>query len=321
MLRNLTDYMTTRRAATLAFGGLLCAGMATGCVSKEDYYALELRADTLADSYSNAEQRARTEKARADALSEQLARLANAQDAIKASDVNYEMQINKLKGDYDALASRYQDLVGKIGTGPALPDTLTSELNTFAAENPDLVSFDADRGIVKFKSDVTFTSGDAALKPEAKSVIEKFAGILNGPVARNYELRVEGHTDNVPVSSDLTKKKGHLDNWYLSSHRAISVGKALTRVGINAKRIGVLGFADQRPVASNDEPAGRAKNRRVEVLILPTTLTAVTKASESAMPKPADQPQIEATVAAGESPAVTTTPANAPKTTTPAVGK
>ncbi|MEL7238334.1 MAG: OmpA family protein [Planctomycetota bacterium] len=282
--------------------------MATGCVSKEDYYALELERDTLAQSLGDAERRAAANKSLADGLRDQLGRMANAGDSVDAIKANYEMQIAGLTSDRDDLARRYQELLGKIGTGPALPEALTSELNTFAAQNPDLVTFDSERGIVKFKSDVTFTSGDAALKPEAKSVIERFAQILNGPVARNFELRVEGHTDNVPVSSELTKKKGHLDNWYLSSHRAITVGKALSRVGVNPQRIGVLGFADQRPATTNDTAAGRAQNRRVEVLILPTTLTAVAKPQAEAA-----TPAVDAKPAAAitDAPATTQTPAPA----------
>ena len=277
-----------RRAAFTASALVLVATAATGCASKEDLLAERMRSQQFAESLTTAQRDAETQKARADALASQLARIQNGdQGRDNALDIANQ-RIAELARHNDDLQNRYANLVNNIGTGPALPEPLTNELDSFAKENPNVVTFDADRGIVKFKSDVTFQSGDAALTSEAKSVITDFARILNGPVARNYELRVAGHTDNVPVSSELTKKKGHLDNWYLSAHRAISVSKELKQSGINPQRMGVLGFADQRPTASNDDTNGRAQNRRVEVLILPNTVNqAATIASESNLATPA----------------------------------
>ena len=62
--------------------------------------------------------------------------------------------------------------------GTALPEPLSNELSEFARQNPDLVDFDAARGIVKFKSDVTFSSGSAEVTPKAKEVIARFSQIL-----------------------------------------------------------------------------------------------------------------------------------------------
>jgi hypothetical protein len=65
-----------------------------------------------------------------------------------------------------------------------------------------------------------------------------------------------------------------LDNWYLSAHRAIAVAAELRESHVNPQRLGVVGYADQRPIASNTTSSGQAQNRRVEVLILPTTVHA-----------------------------------------------
>jgi chemotaxis protein MotB len=83
---------------------------------------------------------------------------------------------------------------------------------------------------------------------------------------------VVGHTDSQPVSNPATVKAGHLDNWYLSAHRAIAVSTELQKDRVGPQRLGVVGYADQRPVASNTTSSGQAQNRRVEVLILPTTI-------------------------------------------------
>jgi chemotaxis protein MotB len=167
--------------------------------------------------------------------------------------------------------------------GPALTDALTA----FASQNPDLVEFDASRGVVKFKSDVTFAVGDATVTPKAKEVLARFGSILNASGADGYELLVAGHTDSTPVTNEATKRRGHFNNWYLSAHRAIAVGGELVADGVSAKRMGVVGYADERPIASNATEAGKAQNRRVEVLILPTSLhVGGTGAVAAAEPRP-----------------------------------
>jgi chemotaxis protein MotB len=82
---------------------------------------------------------------------------------------------------------------------------------------------------------------------------------------------VAGHTDDTPVVNPATKAK-HPDNWYLSSHRAIAVGDELLKHQVSGQRVAVVGYADQRPIASNGTSEGQAQNRRVEVLILPSTV-------------------------------------------------
>jgi chemotaxis protein MotB len=81
---------------------------------------------------------------------------------------------------------------------------------------------------------------------------------------------VAGHTDNQRVTRQSTINAGNFDNWYLSSHRAISVAAELVKNGVSKARLGVAGYADQQPIASNSSEAGRAQNRRVEIVILPT---------------------------------------------------
>ena len=260
------------RLSALCVASITAASL-VGCVAKEDYLALQADRDNLSEQLTVAEREAATQRALASKLEQQIGRIDQGENASQAMLVNMETQLASVVAERDKLADSYDRLMNSIGTGPALPEALTSELSTFAANNPDVIEFDADRGVVKFKSDVTFQSGDAALTGEAQSAIDQFAGILNGSVARSYELRIAGHTDNVGNFSAVTKQRGHKDNWYLSSHRAISVAERLMGQGISKGRVGVLGFADQRPVADNATAAGRAQNRRVEVLILPSTVT------------------------------------------------
>jgi chemotaxis protein MotB len=256
------------------FIGTALVGIAlTGCVSQEKYNALKLDRDGLAEQLAKAQTDASSARSEADSYKNQLGMLGQNGSGLQGLVTNLQQQNATLQAQLDELNRRYAEAMNRpAGMGGALPPQLTNELSAFAAANPDLVDFDAARGIVKFKSDVTFASGDATVTPKAKEVIGRFASILNSPSASGYELMVAGHTDNTRVVNPATIRSGHLDNWYLSAHRSITVSKELFAHGINSQRVGVVGYADQRPVASNASPSGQQQNRRVEVLILPSTV-------------------------------------------------
>ena len=268
--------------------GVAAIGLSlTGCVTQEKYNALKLDRDRQAEQLASAQNDANTAKAEADAYKRQLQALMDANSGKEALGANAMQQLANLQAALDEANKKYADAIANMGkVGTVLPVALTNELQAFASANPDLVEFDAARGIVKFRSDLTFDTGDATLKPKAKEVITRFASILNSPAAVNYELLVAGHTDNAPVANPATIAKGHKDKWYLSSHRAISVGSDLMHNGVSPQRLGMVGYADQHPVASNSSEGGKAQNRRVEVLILPTTVRggAVTSTPTAAAP-------------------------------------
>jgi chemotaxis protein MotB len=265
----------------------------TGCVAQEKYNALKLERDGLAEQLGKAQNDASAARTEADAYKGQLDAVMQGGQGQAALLKNFQDQLALKDSEIAELNRRYADAIARAGTGgPALSPQLTNELNAFANANPDLVDFDSARGIVKFKSDVTFATGEAILQPKAKDVISRFSQILNSGGASSYELLVAGHTDNTRVSNPRTIQAGHKDNWYLSSHRAISVGEELMSHQVNSQRLGVVGYADQRPIASNTSESGRAQNRRVEVLILPTTVrgggsVAGSSPTRSSAPKPA----------------------------------
>jgi chemotaxis protein MotB len=245
----------------------------TGCVSQEQYNALKLQKDRLTEQLANAERESASARAEAEMRRKALDAIAGSGDTKDGLIANLTNQNGSLQAQIEEMNRKYGDAMNRFSTlGAALPVPLTNDLTAFAAANPDLVEFDATRGIVKFKSDLTFAPGSADVKPEAKTAIGRFAQIVNSPNAANYELLVAGHTDNSRVSNPATISAGHKDNWYLSAHRAITVAGELRTHNTSAQRLGVIGYADQRPVASNDNEGGRSRNRRVEVLILPTTV-------------------------------------------------
>jgi chemotaxis protein MotB len=259
----------------------------TGCVPAEQYAGMKMRADQLAEQLGHSQIEISEANARADAANRQLQALNNNTGTESAMIANLTSQISDLQKQNDTWSQKYSDAMNTVGraTGAnALPAPLTNKLTEFAQQNPDLVEFDPTRGVVKFKSDVTFAVGDATVTTKAREVLGRFASILTSAGADGYELLVAGHTDSTPVTNPKTIGRGNFDNWYLSAHRAISVGHELVVDGVNGGRLGVVGYADKRPIASNSTESGKAQNRRVEVLILPTNLKiapSVASASET----------------------------------------
>ncbi len=105
-----------------------------------------------------------------------------------------------------------------------------------------------------------FDSGSADIKPETRVILDKIYEILKD---LPNPVEVEGHTDNIPISTERFPS-----NWELSTARAGAVVRYLIAKGINPERLKASGYADTRPIASNATPEGRAQNRRVEIVIL-----------------------------------------------------
>lgn len=123
-----------------------------------------------------------------------------------------------------------------------------------------------ERGLViTFVSEVLFDSGKAKLRPESLEKLNKVSSVLSTTV-KDLNVGIEGHTDNVPI-----QHSGWKSNWELSAARAMSVLHHLADdQGIEPYRLSATGYGEYRPVASNDTAEGRQKNRRVEIVILPS---------------------------------------------------
>ena len=113
---------------------------------------------------------------------------------------------------------------------------------------------------VEIRNDVLFASGSATLNPDAERVLSQLAETLTG---FGNSIRVEGHTDDVPIQGGLYR-----DNWDLSAARAGAVVRVLVAKGLDPSRFAVLGFGEHRPLQPNDSEAGRSANRRVLLAIL-----------------------------------------------------
>jgi chemotaxis protein MotB len=109
---------------------------------------------------------------------------------------------------------------------------------------------------------ILFDSGEAELKPEGQKILEKIASVVTSHT--NRQMHVIGHTDDVPI------RRKFASNWELSTARATAAVRFLQeRAGVNPRRLGALGYGEFHPIAPNTTAEGRAKNRRIEVVILP----------------------------------------------------
>lgn len=115
--------------------------------------------------------------------------------------------------------------------------------------------------VVRFPDQVSFPSGSGEFKPEFLPILGKFLSVVQ---ESQGQIIISGHTDDLPISTAQ-----HRSNWDLSASRATSVAHYIMQyTNIGPERITVQGYADSRPLAPNDSPENRSKNRRVEITIM-----------------------------------------------------
>jgi chemotaxis protein MotB len=136
------------------------------------------------------------------------------------------------------------------------------------------------RVVLQLHNDVLFDKGESAVKPAGKQAIAEVAATLRGVNGKRFQ--VAGHTDTEPITSE--KKKEFPSNWELSTARAIAVVKLLVSEGVDAGNLSAAGYGPYDPVASNGTADGQAKNRRIEITLVPH-VSSLAVASQAAPPK------------------------------------
>ncbi|HVU03050.1 MAG TPA: OmpA family protein [Polyangiaceae bacterium] len=118
------------------------------------------------------------------------------------------------------------------------------------------------RMVLELANDVLFDSGQTNLKPDGQKALTQLAAVLK--TIPNRRFQVAGDTDNVPIG-----KSAFPSNWELSAARAVEVVRYLVKAGVNPPLLSAAGYGEYDPIAPNDTPAGRAKNRRIEITLQP----------------------------------------------------
>ena len=149
----------------------------------------------------------------------------------------------------------------------ALQRDLTSALGKEIARNEVVLRMTPDGFVISLHELGFFRSGEATLLTDAAEKIQRIAAIL---MKYGLDMRVEGHTDNLPIHTP-----DYNSNWDLSIARATNVAMMLIDEGhFNPARISIAGYGEYHPITSNDTPAGRQANRRVDIVILTETTSA-----------------------------------------------
>ncbi|MEO4005313.1 MULTISPECIES: OmpA family protein [unclassified Flavobacterium] len=174
---------------------------------------------------------------------------------------NLEKSLESLK-EKDLKITRLQDaLTKKDSVTLALVTSLKSSVGI---NDPD-IQVNVEKGVVfiSIADKLLFKSGSYVVSDRAKEVLAKVAKVVNSKP--DFECMVEGHTDNVPIKNAVL-----VDNWDLSAKRATSIVRVLQDdLGVNPKQLIAAGRSFYVPLADNDTPENRAKNRRTRIVVLP----------------------------------------------------
>ena len=170
----------------------------------------------------------------------------------KALEQQLEVELRAREARLAEIQGTYNELVGKLEEEIQRGEVQISELK--------------GKLTVNVVDQILFDSGQAELKPEGISVLQRIGDILKTAVDK--EVQVEGHTDNIPIKGSLAET--FPSNWELSTTRATNVLHFLQeQVGISGERLSAVGYGEYRPVASNRTVEGRALNRRIQIVLLP----------------------------------------------------
>jgi len=147
-------------------------------------------------------------------------------------------------------------------------DNLVSELNEEIKKGEIQVTQLKDKLTLSMVEKILFDSGKAEIKKNGKAVLERVAGILMKTTDK--QIRIEGHTDNVPIGPVLAAR--FPTNWELSTARSTTVVRYLQDQGVDPFFLSAAGYSEYRPVDSNETDEGKAKNRRIEIVLIPLEL-------------------------------------------------
>jgi len=254
------------RPRLLALGAIpLLAPALGGCVNQQEYDRLYQTNRALEERNVALQQELESQESTVELLR---SRVREADETLAdARDRNAELnaELLRLEENYRSLNER----LSNVAVTPLDPAT-DSALRELAATHGDIIIYDERQGMLRFRSDLTFASGSTELTGGARQVLGQLANVLAAQEGLNYDIRVVGHTDNVPVSRPATRAK-HPTNMHLSVHRAISVRNALVDAGVSPVRVQAAGWGPYRPAVPNPPSGGVAANRRVEIYLVPST--------------------------------------------------
>ncbi len=233
--------------------------------SRERAHALSDELDSLRAGLDNLEaERARLEQERAAketdirVLTDSRAELSRSLDEQQAERARLERQRIAKEAEIRRLGQMHAELSKSLEAEIAKGDIRIRQVR--------------DRLRINMVDQVLFDSARAVVKPEGLEVLKRVSAILTK--VDDKQIRIEGHTDNVPIGPKIIHR--FPTNWELSTARATSVVRYLIdEGGVEKANLSAVGYAHNRPVASNETPEGRAENRRIEIVLYPKDLSEI----------------------------------------------
>jgi chemotaxis protein MotB len=278
----MTHVMRNRWGRVLA-GSLvaLAATMLGGCVGQGEHDRLFETNRSLQSRNADLERENSELKLALDQIRGGVGRGEATMSELQRRNAELQRQLDQALGDLRSLESR----LSSLNFGPVDSET-DAALQALAAQYPDLIKYDSARGMLRFASDLTFDSGSAIVKENAKPAIDALAQILNSSAASQYEVVVEGHTDSQRIANPATLRE-HKTNRHLSAHRAIAVIEQLGSRCVGPTRTLASGWGEHRPAVTNTPSGNTPANRRVEIFLAKSrggTATDAGTGSSSATP-------------------------------------
>ncbi len=247
--------------------------LVTSCVSKKKYEQLKQgKAETeqylreYKDKFYKCTTEQESLKTQIESLKDNNKTLQEALDRCVNLNQQGNVNISKLLDEINKSNKYIRMLIVENKKKDSLNKVLSSRI-TRSLKGVDTKDLDVKvkKGVVfiSLSDKMMFKSGKTQISKQADSVLFKLAKIIND--YKDYEVLIEGHTDNVPIHTKCIK-----DNWDLSALRATAIARKLQNdFGVDPARLTAGGHGQWRPKASNDTPEGRSMNRRTEVILMP----------------------------------------------------
>ena len=269
----------------------------TGCASKKDLENCQNENSRLSGEYQRAKETIAANNARIKSLEDQLAQAKASAAALQGSldrslnNANSNnINISKLVDQINESNQYIRHLVAVKSKSDSLNMVLTNNLTrSLSREEMKEVDVQVLKGVVyiSLADNMLYQSGSYEINDRAEQTLSKIAKIIMD--YRNYDVLIEGNTDNVPVNNASDKMKNIRNNWDLSCLRASSVAQYLqTHFGVDPKRLTAGGRGEYNPLVANDTDLGKQRNRRTQIIIPPKLdqfMDLIGKAPESSKAK------------------------------------
>jgi chemotaxis protein MotB len=197
-----------------------------------------------------------------DKLTTDLAYVTGQRDRAAEDKADLDAENAKLTAENATLVKAREEQVRKVSsTYESLLEKMKSEISKGQVTISELKG----KLTVNMVDSILFDSGKAEVKKGGLEILGKVISILKD--VKDKAIRIEGHTDNVQISRTLAKR--YPTNWELSAARAINVARYLQDEGIDPGQLSAVAYGEGKPVATNDTAEGKAKNRRIEIILVP----------------------------------------------------